>query len=106
MQVARHRIPLCTEVLGVTAAEVLRCADILGRREGSEKVVVRRAIERSFAIDSSFANYAWFVNVKILEGVVRHAIGEKIAVTMTIGATGTTGRDFIAEELFAPRNLG
>ena len=70
VQITRDSIPDRAEVLGVTAAEVLRRADILWRLELREEVVVLRTIEWSFAVNSGFADDPGLMDVEILERVV------------------------------------
>ena len=105
MEEAWHRVPLCTEMLGVTAAEVLRRAYILWRLEGREEIIILRTEERTFAVDGGFADHARLMDIEILEGVVRHTVGEKVTVTMAIRATGATSLDLVGEEGLAARDL-
>src|SRR5206468_3247181 len=82
MQPARHAVPKGAQVLGVSAAQVLRRADILRRLEASEEVIVLRAEERPVAINGRFADDARLVDVVILERIVNRAVGHLVAVVM------------------------
>src|SRR3954447_19241833 len=92
-------------MFGVAAAKILRCAYVLRRLEFSKEVIVLRTIKWTLSIDRGFTDHAGLVDVIVLEGIVRDAIGEEITVMMAIGAPGATGRNLIGEERLASRDF-
>ena len=105
MKPARHTIPKRPYMFGVSAAQVLRRADILRRLEPRKEVVVRRAEEWSITIDRRFADDARLMDVVILERIIDDAVGPLIAVMVAVGAAGAALRDFQREDLFAARDF-
>src|SRR5690349_16690677 len=106
MEKARDRVPFGPEMLCIAAAEVLRCAHILGRLEGGEEVIGFRAIEWALTVDGGFTNHAWLMDVKILEGIVRHTVRKEVAIAMAIGTASPPSEHFPGEEILAACNLG
>ena len=97
MQITRHRIPGGAEMFRVPAAEILRRPDVLRRVELLEKVIVRRSIKRTFAIDGGFAHHTRLMDVVVLERVVHDSVRHRVAVAMAVRTTGAALRDFVRE---------
>src|SRR4051812_17079723 len=105
MQIARDSIPDRTQVLGVTAAQVLRSTNILWWLELGEEVVVIRPIERALAVNRRLTDDPGFMDVEILERVVHQTVRRDVAVVVTISTASAAGRDFVREECLAACNL-
>ena len=87
VEIPRNRIPNRAQMFRISTAEILRRADILGRRERFEEIVVVRTVKRTFAVHSGLADHARLVDVEILEAVVEDAVGDLVPIMMAVRAT-------------------
>ena len=105
VQPPRHAVPERSQVFGITAAEVLRCAHVLRREEPREEIVILGTEEWSIAVNGGFANDARLVNVVVLERVVYGAVSRLIPVVMTVRAARASLSNTLAEKICLPRAM-
>src|SRR5690242_17706029 len=89
----------------VPAAYVLTGAQVLGRAELLEDIVVSEAHKDPVAFNRGFGNDAGLMQVEVLEGVIHLAVRDLVAIMMATCAAASALVHFHRKEHFAPVDL-